>query len=383
MRWVIVAIAGIASAGLIAVGVSMNFAFGSSFGRTALESYAYGAAFGFSDILKVAAPFGVAKSVRNRKWGAAMLLLWGTFTLCSAVSAIGFASANRTFAIDTRTVQAALNQSRLASLEADQTELRRLRDRLASPDVGRSERIQLTAAAQRLDAAIAASRGKLEDAAPVVSTANPQAYTLAKLTGANIDKIEVGLVLLVALLVEMGGLGPFITMNLAKVSKTANVPEGSAPEKASRRQPQELGRGSTPPSPEPRPPTLIHSAVAPPAITLDLERFLDRHAHRGGGSAVGSSEVLARYNRSRRERGLPEISQRRLGDAMRALGHHNKLRLAGITGRPLDPLYPCHSKQAPDSGCVHARDARLIGVTTAGLAGFVQRLRVRIGPAST
>ena len=35
--------------------------------------------------------------------------------LCSAVSAIGFASANRTFAVDTRTVQAALNQSRLAA----------------------------------------------------------------------------------------------------------------------------------------------------------------------------------------------------------------------------------------------------------------------------
>ena len=141
----------------------MNFAFGSSFGRTALEAYAYGAAFGFADILKVAAPIVVARSLGNRNWGAAMLglLVWGTFTVCSAVSAIGFASANRTFAIDTRTVQAALNQSRLASLEADQTELRRLRDRLASPEVGRSERIQLAAAAQRLEAAIGTSRGKL------------------------------------------------------------------------------------------------------------------------------------------------------------------------------------------------------------------------------
>ena len=39
----------------------------------------------------------------------------------------GFASANRSFTVDTRKVQAALNQSRLASLEADQSELRRLR----------------------------------------------------------------------------------------------------------------------------------------------------------------------------------------------------------------------------------------------------------------
>ena len=56
MRWLIVAIVGIASAGMMAVSVAMNFAFGSSFGRTTLESYAYGAAFGFGDILKVAAP---------------------------------------------------------------------------------------------------------------------------------------------------------------------------------------------------------------------------------------------------------------------------------------------------------------------------------------
>ena len=54
-------------------------------------------------------------------------MVWGTFTLCSAVSAIGFASANRTFTVDAQTVQAALNQSRLASLEADQSELRRIR----------------------------------------------------------------------------------------------------------------------------------------------------------------------------------------------------------------------------------------------------------------
>src|SRR5262245_3181072 len=231
MRWIVVAIVGIASTGLLAVSVSMSFAFGSSFGRTAFESYAYGAAFGFADILKVAAPLIVANSFGNRRWGAALLalILWGTFTACSAVSAIGFASANRTFTADSRKVQAALNQSRLASLEADQSELRRLRERLASPEVSRSERLQLISAAQRLEAAIGANRGKLEDAAPIVTTPNPQAYTLAHLTGASMDNVETGLVLLVALLVELGGLGPFITMNLAKVPEEKKVLPISAP----------------------------------------------------------------------------------------------------------------------------------------------------------
>jgi hypothetical protein len=184
VRWIAILITGIASAGLIVVSVAMNWAFGSSFGRTALESHAYGAAFAFADVLKVAAPIVVAKSFANRRWGAALLglLVWGTFTVCSAVSAIGFASANRTFAVDARKVQAALNQSRLTSLEADQSELRRLRDRLASIDVARSERLQLSAAVQRLEATIGATRGKLEDAAPVVSMPNPQVHTLAQLT---------------------------------------------------------------------------------------------------------------------------------------------------------------------------------------------------------
>ena len=335
MRWAIVTIVGIASMGMLAVSVSMNFAFGSSFGRTALESYAYGAAFGFADILKVAAPIVVANSFGNRRWGAALLalLLWGTFTLCSAVSAIGFASANRTFTVDSRTVQAALNQSRLASLEADQSELRRLRDRLGSPELGRSERLQLTATAQRLEVAIGAIRGKLEDAAPVVSTPNPQAHTLASLTGAGVDKVETGLILLIALLVEMGGLGPFVTMSLAKVPKPMKVPvmvpiePAVQPDQTAPVETHEQATGTS--SGTARLPRLIYSAAGPESLESDLGRFLNLHARRDEGSTLGSTDLLARYNGSRRRRGCPEVTHRSFGDAMNALGHRKRLRLSG------------------------------------------------------
>jgi hypothetical protein len=335
MRWVTVAIVGIASAGLLAVSVSINFAFGSSFGRTALEAYAYGAAFGLADILKVAAPIVIAKSIGNRKWGAATLgvLVWGTFTLCSAVSAIGFASANRTFAVDTRTVQAALNQSRLVSLEADQFELRRLRDRLASPGLGRSERLQLTAALQRLEATIGGTRSKLEDAAPVVSQANPQAHTLSGLTGLGIDKIEIGLVLLVALLVEIGGLGPFITMSLAKVPR---IMKDAPPSERTPEQKRGVAREAAALEPlaslsfsAAQRLRLIRSAGVPENLESDLGRFLAHHARPNDRSTLGSTELMARYNASRRKRGEPEITQRRFGDAMNALGHRKKLRLSG------------------------------------------------------
>ena len=331
MRWIAILIVGSASAGLIAVSVAVNFAFGSSFGRTGIEGYAYGAAFGFADILKVAAPIVVARNLNSRNWAIAVagVLVWGTFTLSSVVSAIGFASANRTFVLDSRTVQAALNQSRLTSLEADQHELRRLRDRLASTEVGRSERVQLAAAAQRLEATLGTTRGKLEDAAPIVTMPNPQAHTLAKLTGVGADKIEVGLVLLVALLVEVGGLGPLITMNLAKVPRPVKVPGATSSERAAPSRPPALGRAAGSPVAAASRPRLIHSAAGAEDIETDLGRFLNSHARREERSALGSSDLLGRYNDHRRERGLTAVSQRRLGDAMGVLGHRNKQRHSG------------------------------------------------------
>jgi hypothetical protein len=327
MRRVIVPIVWIASAGLVVVSVAMNFAFGSSFGRTALESFAYGAAFAFADILKAAAPIAAKGSFANRNWVAVFIavLLWGTFTVCSAVSTVGFAAANRTFTVDARKLQAALNQSRLASLETDQSELRRLRERLASPDLARSERLQLATAAQRLEAAIAGTRGKLEDAAPVVTTPNPQAHTLADLASASMEKVETGLVLLVALLVEMGGFGPFIATNLAKVPNATKVPTAAEPPSTAARAKtasSKRAEGSSRSSGH-------HPWVVPEDMKGDLGWFLRFHTSRQEGSALGSTELLARYNGSRRKRGLAAVSQRRFGDAMNALGHCRKIRQCG------------------------------------------------------
>jgi hypothetical protein len=165
VRWIAILITGIASAGLIVVSVAMNWAFGSSFGRTALESHAYGAAFAFADVLKVAAPIVVAKSFAIAGGAPPFSAYWwGTFTVCSAVSAIGFASANRTFAVDARKVQAALNQSRLASL------------RLINPSCGGFGTALPLSMWHEASATACSScstargaighRGKLEDAAP-------------------------------------------------------------------------------------------------------------------------------------------------------------------------------------------------------------------------
>ena len=52
----------------------------------------------------------------------------------------------------------------------------------------------------------------------------PKPTPLASLTGAGVDKVETGLILLVALLVELGGLGPFVTMSMAKVPRPMKIP---------------------------------------------------------------------------------------------------------------------------------------------------------------
>jgi hypothetical protein len=96
VRWVVILSAGLASAGLMVVSATMNFSFGSSFGRTALKSYAYGAAFGFADILKAAAPIAAAGTFAKRKWGAACIVGVGNLhgLLCGVCRWLCFSQSN-------------------------------------------------------------------------------------------------------------------------------------------------------------------------------------------------------------------------------------------------------------------------------------------------
>jgi hypothetical protein len=131
--------------------------------------------------------------------GLAPLACWrsasvgGAFTLARRCRH-SFWLANRIFTVATRAVQAALKQSRLASLEAGQSELRRLPDRQASPELGRSEPLQVGAATQRL-----------ETQSPLHAASEQMAWPASQVPAST--KIETVLILLVALLVEMGGAG--------------------------------------------------------------------------------------------------------------------------------------------------------------------------------
>jgi hypothetical protein len=64
-------------------------------------------------------------------------------------------------------------------------------------------------------------------------------------------------------------------------------------------------------------------------LESDLRRFLNLQTRLLEGSTLGSTDLLARYNGSRCKRGEAEITQRRFGDAMNALGYRMKLRQSG------------------------------------------------------
>jgi hypothetical protein len=151
---------------------------------------------------------------------------------------------------------------------------------------------------------------------------------LAKLAGASVDKVETNLILLVALLVEMGGLGPFITMNLAKGPRSTKIPAAEEPilpnptaeTETSLKQTIELSPSAG------RRPRLVFSAGRTNDLKGDLRNFLNVHTREEEGSALGSTGLLTHYNDSRRTRGLHMVSQRRFGDAMSSLGHRKKVR---------------------------------------------------------
>ena len=123
-------------------------------------------------------------------------------------------------------------------------------------------------------------------------------------------------------------------MSLAKVPKPMKVPVMVPPRAALQPDHTARGRhtiraGHLDVIQHGRRPRLIYSAAGPQNLESDLGRFLNLHARRDEGSTLGSTDLLARYNGSRRKRGCPEVTHRSFGDAMNALGHRKRLRLSG------------------------------------------------------
>jgi hypothetical protein len=242
---------GVMAAGvLLAVSAAMNYRFGFSLGKTALDGQIYGMASAAADCFKALVPFFFFAAVRNRMWSQALAaaLVWFVVTGYSMTSALGHAALNR---LDT-TGQRAVDAANYKDLRADakraqeqlgwipqhrpaetvQSDISGLKDhRLWTTTTGCTEIVgksgrefcqqyhklgaEFASAqeAQKLEMRIADISAKLTKVSggTVMAEADPQASVLARLTGMEVASVQTVLTIFVALLIEIGsGFGMYV-----------------------------------------------------------------------------------------------------------------------------------------------------------------------------
>lgn len=251
----------LAASVLLLVSAAMNWRFGYSLGHTEFDSQLLGLASASSDCLKALIPFFLFAALRNRQWSqaAAAGVLWGVCLTYSLTSALGFSAMNRADTTGQRVAEAAaygdlkteldksrerLNwvpQHRPADMVAQEVEVLK-QDRkwdatksCTDATTGASKTYcgqyhgllaELGAAqeADKLQTRIDEIRVKLTAATSGValaSTADPQVDTLSNLSGQAKSMVQTGLILMVALLVELGSsLGFYVVFSNWKIYET-------------------------------------------------------------------------------------------------------------------------------------------------------------------
>jgi len=240
----------IAASILLAVSAAMNYRFGFSLGKTALDGEIYGAASAAADCFKALVPFFFFAALRNRMWSQALAaaLVWSVVSAYSMTSALGHAALNRLDTTGQRAVQTANYNDLRADSKRAQEQLtwipahRPAETVAAELNVVKAQRhwlvtrectevsgkaardfcqqfhklnAELASAQQseKLETRIAEIGTKLAKTggAGVMSEADPQASVLAHISGLDISQVQTALTIFVALLIEIGsGLGMYV-----------------------------------------------------------------------------------------------------------------------------------------------------------------------------
>ena len=240
----ILGVLGVIAAGvLLLVSAAMNYRFGFSLGKTPADGQIYGAASAAADCFKALVPFFFFAAWRNRMWSQAFAaaIVWVVVTGYSMTSALGHAALNRLdmsgqraaatanykdMRADTKraqdqltwipahrppeTVSAELNVHKAQRLWLVTSECTDVKGKSAREYCQQFHKLNAELAsgveAQKLETRITDIGTKLARAAggSVMAEADPQASVLAKVTGVEIETVQTGLALLVALLIEIG-----------------------------------------------------------------------------------------------------------------------------------------------------------------------------------
>jgi hypothetical protein len=221
----------------------MNYRFGFSLGKTALDGQIYGAASAAADCFKALVPFFLFAALRNKMWSQALAaaLVWTVVSAYSMTSALGHAALNRLDTTGQRAVEAASYLDLRADSKRAQEQLtwipahRPAETVAAELNVLKAQRYWVVTKectevagkgardfcqqfhklnaehasgvqAAKLETRIHEIGAKLANTSggTAMAEADPQASVLAKLTGLDISHVQTALTVFVALLIEIG-----------------------------------------------------------------------------------------------------------------------------------------------------------------------------------
>ncbi|MEO0619856.1 MAG: hypothetical protein AAFZ01_11345 [Pseudomonadota bacterium] len=241
----VLGIFGLMAAGiLLAVSAAMNWQFGAGLGTTTANASIFGFASASADVMKALLPFFIFAAWRQKSWSQVLAggTLWGICLAFSLTSALGFSAMNRKDTASERQSQAvayadirtemARQRERLswipqhrpaATVAAEMRQMeqnRRWRSSAGCTDATASKSIAFCQTYHGLSAEAAAGReaGKIESRIGELKTqlaatprgvtsetlADPQSHFLGKLIGQDESLVQMGLIVLMALLVEFG-----------------------------------------------------------------------------------------------------------------------------------------------------------------------------------
>lgn len=330
---------GVLAAGvLLAVSAAMNWRFGFSLGRTELDGEIYGAASAAADCLKALVPFFFFAAVKNRMWSqaAAAAVVGVVVTGYSLTSALGHAALNRFDTTGHRVVEAQSYQDLRNDLKRAQDQLSWIPQYRPSGTVeGEIEGLKNQRAwsftngctevtgkqgrdfcqkyhalsaelasgreAQALETRIAEIQGKLgkTNAMTVMGQSDPQAAVLSKLSGLDIDKVQMAMTIFIALLLEVGStFGMYIAFSQWRLY---DVEAPAAPQMATVPVAAAAAVTATPAvaSKKPRLGASNDNRSLPPAKLLvpetDVQRFYKENVDSQDGHTVSATALYEAY----------------------------------------------------------------------------------------
>lgn len=363
MRWILGFCGVVASTFFLAVSGVMNWRFGYMLGHTELDAQLFAAMSASADALKALIPFFGYVAWRQRMYlpGLVCVSIWLVCTAYSFASGFGFGAANRAYT-------ASKNQNTIAvqaDLRADRNRLLEKLDRLPKHRPAPAVAAEIEAAKQHsrwlssancsnatasksrdfcqsynaltAEHAVAVEAGTIEaqlteidarlraaGSQTAARSDDPQVSELSRLFGFEKANINTALVLLVAVLGELGsGLGFFITFAYFKAAGLEKRAEKAETQRLKARQKQEEALLA---ELQPKKELIEHTPFTAPQILI--EAFIDDRLVPAPNSDIVANELYADFCAWCELRGAPGMTAARFGREV-----SEKLNKAKIGGR--------------------------------------------------